>query len=183
MNTHTHQNPLNKTRFAVLTGMVLTVTAFRFIPHAPNFTPVTALALFGGASFSSKRAAILMPVLGLCLSDLVLGFYRITPVVYGSLAMIAGLGCGLRRKSTPGRIGLAAVASAVVFYLFTNFGVWVLDNFYPKTGAGLVECYVAAIPFFRNTLASSVLYAVLLFGGLNLAERRFASLRRTVDAA
>jgi len=162
--------------------MILAVVAARWLPHPPNFSPITALALFGGASFADKRIAFLVPLLGLLLSDLVLGFYSITPFVYGSFALIVVLGLWLRQRKSVARILFAAVASALLFFLVTDFGVWVLGDLYPNTLAGLGDCYVAAIPFFRNTLASSLLYSALLFGGLALAKKRFASLREPAMA-
>lgn len=174
---------MNKSRFAFLAGMILAATASRLIPHPPNFSPIAALALFGGASFASKRAAFLVPLFGLFLSDLVLGFYSITPVIYGSFALITCLGLWLRRRQNVSRIAAAASVSALLFFALTNFSVWALENLYPKTWAGLADCYVAAIPFFRNTLASNLLYSALLFGGLALAEMRFASLREPAVAA
>src|SRR6266853_631215 len=152
---------MTKTRFIVLAGMILAAAASRLIPHPPNFTPIAAMALFGGASFASKRVALLVPLAGLCLSDLVLGFYSVTPVVYGSFALIVCLGFWLRRGQTLWRIACATVVGAVLFFVLTNFGVWALDALYPRTLAGLAGCYVAAIPFFRNTLLSDFLYSAL----------------------
>src|SRR5947208_7217084 len=111
-------------RFAVLTGMVLAGTAARLIPHPPNFSPIAALALFGGATFASKRAAFLVPLAALFLSDVVLGFYTITPVVYGSFALITCLGILVRGKQTVWRLAGASLAAAVLFFVTTNFGVW-----------------------------------------------------------
>ena len=167
---------MNKNRFVVLAGMILTATAARLIPHPPNFSPIAALALFGGASFASKRAAFLVPLAALFLSDLVLGFYSITPVVYGSFALITCLGFWLRKRQSVSRVAVASVMAAVLFFLVTNFGVWALDSLYPRTLPGLAECYTAAIPFFRNTLASDLFYSALLFGGLALAEKRWPAL-------
>jgi Family of unknown function (DUF6580) len=174
---------MNKTRFLVLTGMVLTAVVSRWIPHPPNFSPVAALALFGGASFPGKRTAFLVPLAGLFASDLVLGFYSITPVVYTSFALIVCLGFWLRRRQTVSRLALATVAGALLFFVLTNFGVWAIGNLYPKTWAGLGNCFAAGIPFFRNTLASDLLYSALLFGGLALAERRWPALVETAPAA
>ena len=164
---------MNRTRFALLSGMILATAFSRLVPHSPNFTPVAALALFGGASLPSKRMALCLPIAGLFVSDLVLGFYAITPVVYASFALIVCLGMWLRRRQNLSYLALATVAVAVLFFVLTNFGVWAIDAEYPKTWAGLVECYVSAIPFFWNTLASDVLYSAVLFGGLALAERRW----------
>ena len=176
-------NKLNKPRFAVLAGIILAAVAARLLPHPPNCTPVAALALFGGASFASKRAALLVPLAGLFLSDLVLGFYAITPVVYGSFAIIVCLGFWLRRRQNIWCIAGASIVGALLFFVLTNFGVWAFDTLYPKTWAGLADCYVAAIPFFRNTLTSDLFYSALLFGGLVLAEKRWPILAETAPAA
>jgi len=61
----------------------------------------------------------------------------------------------------------------VLFFVLTNFGVWALGALYPKTLTGLTECYVVAIPFFRNALLSDLFYSALLFGGLALAEKQW----------
>jgi hypothetical protein len=81
------------------------------------------------------------------------------------------------------RIGLAAVAGSVSFFIITNFGMWLFSGFYPLTPAGLAACYVAAIPFFQNTLAGDLFYATLLFGGFALAERALPQLRAGVARA
>lgn len=173
---------MNKTRFTVLTGIIFAAAAARLIPHPPNFSPVAALALFGGASFASKRAALLVLLVGLFLSDLVLGFYAITPIVYGSFALITCLGFWLRRRQNIRRIAIASVVGAVLFFVLTNLGVWAIDALYPKTVTGLADCFVAAIPFFRNTLSSDLLYSAALFGGLAFAEKRCPILAETAPA-
>jgi hypothetical protein len=160
-------------RFTVLTAMILTGAAARLIPHPPNFSPIAALALFGGATFASKRAAFLVPLAAMFLSDLVLGFYAITPAVYGSFALITCLGIWMRGKQSVWRLAGASIVAAVLFFAVTNFGIWTLGDWYPKTLAGLAEGYAAAIPFFRNTLWSNLFYSAVLFGGLRLAERRW----------
>jgi hypothetical protein len=169
-------------RFSVLTAMVLAGTAARLIPHPPNFSPIGALALFGGATFASKRAAFLVPLVAMLLSDLVLGFYSITPVVYGSFALITCLGFWVRRRQTILRLAGASVAAAALFFVVTNFGVWVLGDWYPKTLPGLAECYAAAIPFFRNTLWSDLFYSTVMFGGLMLVEKRWRWLAEETPA-
>jgi len=174
---------MKKARFLFLGGMVLAAALARIVPHAPNFTPVAALALFGGVSFDNKRMALLVPLAGLFLSDLVLGFYAVTPVVYASFALIAGLGIWVRSRQSLGLLALATIAGAVLFFGLTNLGVWALGGWYPKNWAGLVDCYLAGIPFFRNTLLSDLLYSATLFGGLALAEKRWPVLAETQNAA
>jgi hypothetical protein len=73
--------------------------------------------------------------------------------------------------------------SAILFFVITNFGVWAMGHLYPQMPAGLVDCYVAAIPFFRNTLLSNLLYSALLFGGLAVAENRFVKMHEGAVAA
>jgi hypothetical protein len=174
---------MNKPRFTMLVTMIMAAAASRLIPHPPNFTPIAAIALFGGAQFANKRAAFLVPLAGMFLSDLVFGFYAITPVVYGSFALTVCLGFWVRQNRSGQRIALAVVASAILFFVLTNFGVWAMGNLYPKTTAGLVDCYVAAIPFFRNMLLGNAFYSALFFGGLALAEYRFVRLRESAVAA
>ena len=167
-------------RFVTLVGIVVAATAMRLVPHPPNVTPIAAIALFGGAHFASKRAALAVPLLAMCLSDLLLGFgvHRVMPFVYGSFALIVVLGRLIRDRRSTLAVGGAALTGSVLFFVITNFGVWLLSDLYPRTMEGLVACYVAAIPFFRNTLVGDLLYAGALFGGFALAERRFPALRR-----
>jgi hypothetical protein len=94
------------------------------------------------------------------------------PVIYATYALIAVLGMRLReRRDSVPAVGGAALLSATIFFIVTNFAVWAMGTIYPKTGAGLTACYVAAIPFFGNTLASDVIYTAVLFGLFAAAER------------
>ncbi len=174
---------MNNNRFSVLIGMVFIAFASRLIPHPPNFTPIAALALFGGASFADKRAALLVPLCGLFFSDLVLGFYAAMPVVYGSFALVVCIGFGLRQRQTIWRIGGATVGAAALFFVLSNFGEWALGAIYPRTLNGLVDCFVAAIPFFRNTILGDLMYSAVLFGGLSFAEHRWPSLAEATPTA
>jgi len=117
------------------------------------------------------------PLGALFLSDLVLGFYRGMPTVYFSVALIVIIGWMALRRVSPIRVGGAAIASSVLFFVLTNFGMWLSSGFYPHTLAGLEACYIAAIPFFQNTVAGDLFYAAVLFGGFALLERTVPSLR------
>src|SRR5438270_2625742 len=168
---------MTKPRLLVLVGMILAAAASRLIPHPPNVASITAVALFGGAYLSDKRLAFLVPVAALFLSDLVLGLYSHMEVIYGSFILVVCVGLMLRRKRTPLRIAGAALSSSIIFFVITNFGVWAFGSLYPTTMAGLATCYVAAIPFFQNTLVGDALYTAVLFGGFALAERWIPALR------
>ena len=167
----------HNTRFLVLAGMVLAAAIARLLRHPWNFTPIGAIALFGGAQFASKHAAFLLPLAALFLGDLFLGLHSLMPYVYGCFAFTVCLGLWVRRNRSAGRIVIASLISSVVFFLVTNFSVWALFDTYPKNTTGLIECYVAGLPFFRNGLLGDLFYSGLLFGGLALAQMRFVALR------
>ena len=131
---------------------VLIAAILRLIPHAPNFAPIGAMALFGG-TYLGKRYAIALPIAAMFLSDLFLGFDSLSSrfTVYGTFILIGLIGLWLRERKSFQNIIIAAFAGSVLFFVTTNFGVWVFGTIYPKTTEGLVACFVAAIPFFRNT--------------------------------
>ena len=167
-----------KPRYEVLIAMILAAAMSRLLPHPYNFAPVGALALFGGAQFTDKRAAFLVPLAAMLLSDLVIGFYAHMEWVYSSFALITCIGLWLRSHRTTWRIAGASLTASTLFFLITNFGVWVNSTTtYAKGLSGLVVCYVAAIPFFGNTLMGDGFYCLVLFGGFALLEKRFAILR------
>lgn len=160
-------------------GLILAAAAARLVPHVPNLTPVEAMALFGGAVLGDRRAALLVPLGALFLSDLVLGYavygyglvYPGMAFIYLAVAAIALLGGRLGARPGVGRLGLGALAAALLFFLVTNFGVWLTGGLYPHTATGLTACYLAGLPFLRYSLAGTLLYSALLFGGFALARR------------
>lgn len=167
----------NRTRLLAILLAILAAAFLRLVPHPPNFGPIGALALFSGAMLGRRWLAFAAPLGALVLSDLVLGFYPELLFVYASVLAIVLIGWVVAKRKTALTIAAAAVASSVLFFAVTNFGVWLVMDYYPKTLAGLTACYVAAIPFFQNTLASDLLFSALLFGGWALAERVLPVLR------
>lgn len=145
----------------------------------PNFAPVAAMALFAGYCFRSWLVAIALPLAVMSLSDIVIGGHdwRMMAVVYGMLAAPVALRPWLRRSfRTDGRrisrtlgslaaLVACSLASSIGFFLVTNFASWLWFPLYDHTAAGLGQCYVQAIPFFRSTLAGDFFFAVVLFGG------------------
>jgi hypothetical protein len=167
----------NHSRLIALLSAIVVAAALRLVPHPPNFTPIGAMALFSGAYLGRKPLAFAAPLGALLLSDLVLGFYHGQATVYFSVALIVMIGMVALGRTSPIRVGAAALLSSILFFVVTNFGMWLFSGFYPRTLAGLEACYVAAIPFFQNTVAGDLFYAALLFGGFKLAETLLPTLR------
>ena len=169
--------------------MVLLAALSRLLPHPYNFTPVGAMALFGGAYLANRWAAVAVPLLSMWLSDLLLNnivykeynplFAWFTPGgywIYGSIALTVVLGGLLIRKVTVVRVAAASLSASVLFFVVTNFGVWISGGMYAKTFEGLTACYVAALPFFRNAVVGDLVYCAVLFGVFALMQRRFSVL-------
>ncbi len=137
---------MNK-RLITLSAIIGLAALSRLLPHPPNVTPIAAMALFAGANLGNRKAAFLLPIAAMFLSD----------------------------------IAAATFSNAVIFYLVTNFSVWAGDPLYPKTWTGLIACYTAAIPFFRNSLIGDFSFVAALFGGFAALENFFISLREQQD--
>jgi hypothetical protein len=167
----------NHSRLLALLGAIVAAAALRLAPHPPNFTPIGAMALFSGAYLGRKVLAFVAPLGALLLSDLVLGFYHGQATVYFSVALIVMIGMATLTRRTALRIGAAALLSSILFFLVTNLGMWAFSGIYPRTATGLEACFIAAIPFFQNTIAGDLFYATLLFGGFRVAELLIPQLR------
>lgn len=159
--------------------MVVAAAFMRLVPHWPNFTPIAAIALFGGTYIKRKELAFLIPVSALLLSDLFLGFHSTMIPVYASFLLIVSLGFILRRTVTVKGIVTASLASSLLFFLITNFAVWYSGlMFYPHTPAGLMASYVAGLPFFWNGLAGDLFYNGILFGAYYLITNKVSVFNR-----
>ncbi|MCB9757552.1 MAG: hypothetical protein H6753_03900 [Candidatus Omnitrophica bacterium] len=148
--------------------------ASRLVIHVPNFTPVLALALFGGVYLSPRRAVV-MPLALMMISDLLIGGHNTIFFTWGSVALISLLGLVIRSRKNFYNIAAMAVLSAILFFVVTNIGAWLM--MYPKTVAGLQMCFLAAVPFFRDTLVSTLVYSFVLFGGYEMLAQRVAKTR------
>ena len=166
-------------RTILIFTMIILAAALRLAPHPWNFTPVGALALFSGAMVRDPRMAFLFPILVMFATDAVIGFNKLSPLVYASFFLSVLIGRWLDQRCNVPRVAAATFVGGLQFFLITNFGVWAFLNSYPRTGAGLATCYIAGIPFFWNTLSGDAIYASLLFGGFALAERLAPRLRQS----
>ena len=167
----------NHSRLVALLGAILVAAILRLVPHPPNFTPIGAMALFSGAYLGKRSLAFVAPLGAMLLSDAVLGFYSGFWMTYLGVALIVLVGWLALSRVSVLRVGAAAIASSVLFFLVSNFGTWALSGMYPHSLSGLSACYAAAIPFFQNTVAGDLFYATLLFGSFRIAELLVPRLR------
>ena len=164
--------------------LILLAVVSRLLPHPPNFTPLAAVGLFSGA-YLHVRKFWLVPVTALLLSDMVIGFYPpvVMVFVYGAFILCTYIGRAfLHERHSLLRLGGATLSGAVIFFVLSNLGDWLAGLNYPLTLDGLRDCYVMAIPFFRNTLLGDLFYVTCLFGIYELFSRMLWTLR-TVRSA
>ena len=151
-------------------SLIIIGILLRFAPHAPNFTPVAAIALFG-AVYLDRKFALIIPLLLMVVSDIFLGMHNVVFFTWGGFILIAFLGFWLKKNKNMGRIVVTSLASALLFFIISNFGVWVM-GWYPHTFKGLVNCYVMALPFLRNFTLATFCFVALFFGAYELIARR-----------
>ena len=164
--------------------LIILAVATRVVPHPAGVTSVGAIGLFSGAYLGYRRAW-LVPVAALLLSDIFIGFYEplIMLAVYGGFALSAIIGrIFLFQKRSVLRAGGATLAGAVVFFILSNLGVWGTGLHYPLTIAGMVECYLQAVPFFWRTLLGDMFYVAVLFGSCEFIQARLDHWRATQSA-
>jgi len=151
----------------------------RIVVHVPNFSPVLASALFAGTMLRIRPLALIVPIAAMLLSNLVLGFddWRIATVVCLSLTLPAVVGILSRRFRISRMLVPAVLSCSLIFFVTTNFAVWAFGGIYTADLQGLIQCYVAALPFLQYTMAGDLVWAVILFGGAWLVQTTFARTR------
>jgi hypothetical protein len=165
-------------RFGVIMGLILSAVMVRLaMSGIPNVSPITALALFSGAYLADRKLAILVPMAAMFIGDLVLGLHNIMFFVYGAFILISLIGIFISTRVCGHVVIAASLVSSVLFFLVTNFGVWVVSGFYPMTFDGLITCYTAAIPFFQMTLMGDLFFVGIIFGAFMLLERLIPTIR------
>ena len=180
----------NLVRFSVVAFMVALAGLYRILPHPFNFSPVGAMALFGGAYFANRINSFIIPLLTLWISDLVLNnviyagfyptftwFYEGFYWVYGSFILIACIGWLLKGNIKIWSVPLAAISGSIMFFVVSNFGVWISGTMYPLNWQGLILCFTAGLPFFSTTLVGDLVFSALMFGAFDLLQRRFGVLQ------
>ena len=162
-------------KILLIASIIFLVSLTRLVPHLPNFTPILALAIFGGAFLTNKRTALCVPIIAMFLSDLIIGFHSQIYAVYLSIIALSLLGNMIEKKNII-NLGIVGVSGSLFFFIVTNFSVWLTDGLYPLNVTGLMQCYIMAIPFFHNTLISTFIFLAILFTGYSLIEKRFSKI-------
>jgi hypothetical protein len=168
---------------AALVGLDVLV---RLLPHAWQFTPLAASALFAAAMFRTRILSLAVPLIALAISDGIMGFYdwRVMSVVYAASVLPAAMALYVSPWRSVAVLLSLCLASSVSFFLTTNFAVWAFEGIYSHDLAGLTACYVAALPFFKNTVIGDLFWTCALFGGYQLFRMRLATLEsRTTGTA
>ncbi len=168
----------NKDLFSLL--LIVIAILSRFIPHPPNFTPITAIALFAGFSFNNKVVSFLVPLIAMLVSDFFIGFHSTMWAVYLSFILIVTFGFILRNRFKFGRLFSLILLSSFSFYIITNFAVWLTSGMYPLNFEGLVQCYTMGLPFYNTStvgmlgfsLLGDIFYSFVIFGAYKLAENK-----------
>ena len=141
--------------------LILILSFSRLIPHPYNFTPLLAAGIFSGFYFKQFFVGLFVIIFSMFVGDLYLGFHNTMFFTYIALVVPVGLGIFVRYfKFT--EILVTGLISSIGFFLITNFGAWLTIDMYEKNLAGLINSYILAIPFFHNTLISTLLYLLLL---------------------
>ncbi|MDX2129255.1 MAG: DUF6580 family putative transport protein [Chloroherpetonaceae bacterium] len=172
----------------LVTSLILFAVLSRVLPHPANMTAIAAVALFGSFRFNSKIEGLFVPVAAMLVSDIALeilyrvgvnpfaGFHTGMWHVYLAVTLISFIGFWLKSATKPGYLEItklagASIVSSFVFFIVTNFGVWLGSGYYPQNMQGLTLCYVAALPFLRNQITGDLFFTTVIFGSY------FASLR------
>ena len=156
-------------------SLLLIMSFSRLIPHPPNFTPIIAVGILGGYFFKNLNWSLGIVFLSIFLTDLLLGFYPSMLMIYLSLAIIILSFHKLNNLMNFKNLFLYGLSGSVIFFKVSNFGVWMFDGLYEKNLEGLIKCYIMAIPFFKNTLFSTIIFSYSFLFVNNLSKKIFSA--------
>jgi len=164
----------NKTQFGIIAILILLAALSRMIEHPLNFAPISAMILFGAAHFHKKWQVFLVPFFATLISDLWISGGYFNGWVYTSYLLIIFFGMMLyKSKVSISNIMGGAIGSSLIFFIVSNFGVWM----HPLYIKSLMACYIDAIPFYQNTLAGNIFYSTILFGSYYVLQSKFTVLK------
>ena len=177
-------------RLGAITLIVLLAALSRLIPHPANFSPIGAMAIFGAGYYSKRYLAFLIPIASMWISDLLLNnlvygeffdhfvwFYKGSIFTYGAFALIVLVSTFFLKKINVKYLAFLAILSSIIFFIVSNFGVWVSSGMYPQTLEGLSACYIAGLPFLKNTIMGDFVYTAVMFGSFELSAKYIPQLQ------
>ncbi len=153
---------MTKRKLFDISLIILVVALYRLMPHVPNVAPITALALYSGVHLD-RRLAIVLPLVVMFVSDLIIGFHGTMIFVYLSFLVSSLIGIWLKKRAKARNIVAGTLLASILFFVITNIGVWIEGRMYERTLEGLRDCFILALPFFRNTLGGDMLFTGLFF--------------------
>jgi Family of unknown function (DUF6580) len=179
---------LNKTRSDIWMDLLLVAfliglnVATRLLPHVPGVLPVAASGLFAARVLRIPALALVVPLLGMALSDMALPGedWRIALVGFVAISIPALAGIFTRRWHGALPVAATMVACSLLFFLLSNGAVWAFSGMYPLTWQGLTQCYIAALPFLEKTVLGDLFWTAVLFGGAWLVQHRSSVSRRAL---
>jgi hypothetical protein len=154
-----------KTKLIISIILISLGVICRLLPHAWNFAPIAAIALFAGV-YMGRNYAIALPIITMLIGDIFIGFYewQMGVAVYSCYVIIGLMGVIIKKHKSITTVIGGGILASVIFFLATNWAVWQFSAWYTKDLGGLIQCYTMALPFFRNTLMGNIFYVGALFG-------------------
>ncbi len=140
-------------------SLILILALSRLMPHPDNFTPIIALAIMSSYFFRNVNFSYVVMLFSMLLADFFIGFYSHMLFVYLSLFLIVLIFFKISKKMNYKNLFIFSFFGSVIFFLISNFGVWLVGNLYERNINGLIECYFMAIPFFKNTIISTLIFS------------------------
>jgi len=172
-----------RARIITIVAIIFALALMRLLPHPPNVSPVAAMALFAGAYFTDRRVALIVPFAAMFFSDLIIGLHSSMVFVYSGFALTVMIGMWLRQRLTVTSVTVATVGASALFFLLTNFGAWATSGLYAMSVQGLMQAYVAGIPFFQNSLLGNLVFTAIIFAGFSVLQKNLALLGKNTDPA
>lgn len=166
-------------RFLLIISVIFIGAFLRLIPHWPNFTPIAAIALFGGTYLKRKDLAFIIPITAMLVSDAIIGFHSVMIPVYVSFLFIVSFGFLIRKKIAPLNVLSASLAASTLFFLVTNCASWLTGMMpYSPGFEGLLQAYIAGLPFFLNGIMGDLFFTSVFFGSYYLVTQKAAIFSR-----
>ena len=153
----------NYKKHSIYIFIILLLSFSRIVPHPPNFTPIISLAIIGPFLFGSLTISLMSVILSMILSDLVIGIHSGMIQIYLIISLISIVFNRYKKSFNKINLLFYSLFGSTIFFILSNLSVWTFTNIYTKDIQGFINCYYMAIPFFANTVISTVIFSYLIF--------------------